>query len=382
MGRLPPHASCGGFARQRRSPSVDCNGTLRRSRLDGARLPAQPGRARSRGTIPRERTAPPIRVWPRPVTATLGSVFECRAGHVGVWLSSARQALPRSIRLEQRPLFQPLALWPDCGHRSGTRAWGERCRGRALAPASRLRTRQRPNQRERPRRAPRLPARGARARRRAGRLRGALAMTAEELARAIAASGVRGTAQVAEAARAVAGWLARAPADEVAEGLAAAAEPAAALHQLARLLPAVEAPPAPGRVAPLLRLLGGSPALAAALVAEGAAWPALVAAVHEVPARGPDAQRAALAAAGAAGPLSRADLQAALRRHRRRELVRIGGRDLLGLASVEDTVRELSALAEGVLDAAVASVRARLAAEWGEALVPGEGRPEIGRAHV
>jgi len=60
MGRLPPHASCGGFARQRRSPGVDCNGTLRRSRLDGARLPAQPGRARSRGTIPRERTAPPV----------------------------------------------------------------------------------------------------------------------------------------------------------------------------------------------------------------------------------------------------------------------------------------------------------------------------------
>ncbi len=199
-------------------------------------------------------------------------------------------------------------------------------------------------------------------------------MTADELARAIAASGVQDTARVAEAARTVAGWLARAPADEVVEGLAAAADPAVALDQLARLLPAAEAPPAPGRVASLLRLLGGSPALAGALVAEGAAWPALVSAVHEVPARGPDAQRAALAAAGASGPLSRADLQAALRRHRRRELVRIGGRDLLGLASVEDTVRELSALAEGVLDAAVASVRARLAAEWGEALVPGEGR--------
>src|SRR5207302_451286 len=82
----------------------------------------------------------------------------------------------------------------------------------------------------------------------------------------------------------------------------AAADPGAALDQLARLRPAAEAPPAPGRVAPLLRLLGGSPALAGALVAEGAAWPALVAAVHEVPARGPDAQRAALAAAGAAGP--------------------------------------------------------------------------------
>src|SRR5207247_3863255 len=35
----------------------------------------------------------------------------------------------------------------------------------------------------------------------------------------------------------------------------------------------------------------------------------------------------------------------------------------------------LSGRAEGGSDAAVASVRARLAAEWGEALVPGEGRP-------
>src|SRR5205823_8130133 len=152
----------------------------------------------------------------------------------------------------------------------------------------------------------------------------------------------------------------------VAEGLAAAAEPAAALHQLARLLPAAEAPPAPGRVAPLLRLLGGSAALAGSLVAEGAAWPALVAAVLEVPARGPDVQRAALAAAGGSGLLSRAELQAALRRHRRRELVRIGGRDLLGLASVDDTVREITALAEGLLETAAACARARLAAEWGE----------------
>src|SRR5207245_9594681 len=170
------------------------------------------------------------------------------------------------------------------------------------------------------------------------RLRGALTVTADELARAIAASGVQDTARVAEAARAVAGWLARAPADEVVEGLAAAADPAVALDQLARLLPAAEAPPAPGRVASLLRLLGGSPALAGALVAEGAAWPALVSAVHEVPARGPDAQRAALAAAGASGPLSRPDLQAALRRHRRPALVRAGGPHPPRLAGAAHTV--------------------------------------------
>src|SRR5207244_942223 len=56
----------------------------------------------------------------------------------------------------------------------------------------------------------------------------------------------------------------------------------------------------------------------------------------------------------------------ALRHHRRREFVRIGGRDLLALGTVDDTVRELSALAEGAIDAAVRCVRARLAAEGGD----------------
>ncbi len=196
-------------------------------------------------------------------------------------------------------------------------------------------------------------------------------MTAEELARAVAASEGGDAARLAEAARAVEGWLARAPSGEVVAGLAAAADPVAALDQLARLLAAAPVSPEAGHVAPLLRLLGGSPALAGALIAEGETWPALLAAVLEVPTRGPDAQRAALAAAGASGPLARAELQTVLRRHRRRELVRIGGRDLLGLAGVEDTVREISALAEGVIEVAVASVRDRLAAEWGEGTVPG-----------
>src|SRR5438093_1459771 len=351
----------------------------RRARPDGGARRG-PGRgACGRGRRPRGERA-----------AVAGARRRRPARRLGRHGDRARRARPRRVRAAPRartcarPHRARGAHGPPRAHDrrrargapgARSRARGDPARRRARAGAGRRRTRRPPDRGERSRRPPCLPARGPRARRPAGRLPGALAMTADELARAIAAGGVRDTARVAEAARAVAGWLARAPADEVAEGLAAAADPAAALDQLARLLPAAAAPPAPGRVTPLLRLLGGSPALAGALVAEGAAWPALVAAVHEVPARGPDAQRAALAVAGASGPLSRADLQAALRRHRRRELVRIGGRDLLGLASVEDTVRELSALAEGVIDAAVASVRARLAAEWGEALVPGEGRP-------
>src|SRR5437899_12734191 len=64
-------------------------------------------------------------------------------------------------------------------------------------------------------------------------------------------------------------WLDAAPADEVAEGLEAAAEPGAALTGLVRLLEAAPRPPARGRVAPLLRLLGGSPAPVAAPVGAG-----------------------------------------------------------------------------------------------------------------
>jgi len=189
----------------------------------------------------------------------------------------------------------------------------------------------------------------------------ALGLTAD----ALAARGVPDPDAVVAALPAVAPWLARAREDEVVAGLAAAAVPPAALHGLARLLDAHDAPPLAGEVAPLLGLLGGSPAITAALVAEGAGWPALLARVLTDGGRDVAAHLAALRAAGVDGPLSRADLQRGLRLHRRRELVRIGGRDLLGLATVDDTVRELSALADGVTAVATACARARVAAEWG-----------------
>jgi glutamate-ammonia-ligase adenylyltransferase len=151
-------------------------------------------------------------------------------------------------------------------------------------------------------------------------------------------------------------WLRAAPAAEVREGIAAAADPGAALIGLARLLEAAEQPPAAGRVADLLRLLGGSQAISAALAAEGAGWPALLATV-DVAGRTVAEHRAAL---GVPSPL-----QAALRAYRRRQLVRVGGRDLLGRATVADTVRELSALAEGLIAAALEATQARLAADVG-----------------
>ncbi|HZP39937.1 MAG TPA: bifunctional [glutamate--ammonia ligase]-adenylyl-L-tyrosine phosphorylase/[glutamate--ammonia-ligase] adenylyltransferase [Candidatus Binatia bacterium] len=192
-------------------------------------------------------------------------------------------------------------------------------------------------------------------------------MTPEALSRAVADAGAGDARRIAEAAAPLAPWLAGAPADAVVAGLVAAADPAGALHAVARLLEASGVPPPPDRVAGVLRVLGGSPALAAVLYGEGAAWPEVFAPIVEVPRRDVAAHVGALVGAGAAGPVSRAALQAALRRHRRREQVRIGGRDLLGLATVDETMREISALAEGVAEVAVAAARARLEAEWGPA---------------
>ncbi len=181
----------------------------------------------------------------------------------------------------------------------------------------------------------------------------------------LAAAGVPDPPRVLAAASGPAAWLATVPATAVLDGLARAADPAGALYALDRLL-AAAAPALPaGDVAALLCLLGGSPALAAALAAEGADWPALLATALGEPRRVPAAHRHALDALGVAGAPPRDVLQSRLRLYRRREQVRIGARDLLGLATVDDTVRELSALADAVVAAALACTRARLAAEWG-----------------
>jgi len=159
-------------------------------------------------------------------------------------------------------------------------------------------------------------------------------------------------------------WLDAGPAASVLDGLTAAADPAGALYALRRLLDEAAPPLSSAEVTALLRLLGGSPALAAALAAEGTSWPAAFRGVLAEERRDAAAHRRALEALGVAGALARDTLQARLRLYRRRELLRVGGRDLLGLGSVDDTLRELSALADAVIDAAAASTRARLAEEW------------------
>jgi glutamate-ammonia-ligase adenylyltransferase len=186
-------------------------------------------------------------------------------------------------------------------------------------------------------------------------------MTAAELD----AAGVADVPRVVAALPAVAAWVDAVPRAAVLDGLAGAADPAGALHALARLAALAPPPALAGGPGALLRLLGGSPSLVAALAAEEGAWPAVLAAGLAERGRDAAGHAAALAAAGVRGALSRDALHAGLRRYRRRELVRIGGRDLLGLATVDETVRELSALADAVTEAALAVTRARLAAEWG-----------------
>ena len=181
----------------------------------------------------------------------------------------------------------------------------------------------------------------------------------------LATAGVPEPERVAAAAAPVAPWLARMPPEGVLDGLARTADPAGALHALERLL-AFDTPDlAPLEVAALLRVLGGSPALAQSLIGEGQAWGAAMRDALGEAARDAATHAAALAALGVGGAMSRDELQSCLRRYRRREYVRIGSRDLLEIATVDDTVRELSVLAEAVITGALDATRARVAAEWG-----------------
>jgi glutamate-ammonia-ligase adenylyltransferase len=63
-----------------------------------------------------------------------------------------------------------------------------------------------------------------------------------------------------------------------------------------------------------------------------------------------------------------------LRDYRNREYLRIGTRDLLGLAALEDTVQDLSHLAEAAVQIAYEYVRACLRAEYGEAEIEDGGQ--------
>ena len=71
-----------------------------------------------------------------------------------------------------------------------------------------------------------------------------------------------------------------------------------------------------------------------------------------------------------------------VRHFRRRETLRVGARDLLGLATVEETTLELSNLADVCLQAVFEVAVETLAAQFKIAVPGGFAVIEIGRAHV
>ena len=120
----------------------------------------------------------------------------------------------------------------------------------------------------------------------------------------------------------------------------------------------------------LFRLLGGSAFLSEVLIRQGKDWPKLFleqlktvqkSAAHLLHELEPCASKAD----------SIEEFCAELRRHKQREYLRIGARDLMASVTMEETVRELTALAEASLQAAYGFCRAEVEKDYGAMNLPG-----------
>ncbi|MEW6297798.1 MAG: bifunctional [glutamate--ammonia ligase]-adenylyl-L-tyrosine phosphorylase/[glutamate--ammonia-ligase] adenylyltransferase [Thermodesulfobacteriota bacterium] len=159
--------------------------------------------------------------------------------------------------------------------------------------------------------------------------------------------------------------------ETVVAGVAAAPDPALAAVNLSRL---AEHGFATGRVLSspaLLRdvlfLLGSSQHLATVLLNQGPAWEDVFLADLRSSVKSADDHLAALRAQ-VPPDIPEEEFLRGLRAYRNREYLRIGTRDLLALASLEETTRDLSALAEAAIEAAYTYTRAKLRALYGEAV--------------
>ncbi len=125
----------------------------------------------------------------------------------------------------------------------------------------------------------------------------------------------------------------------------------------------------------LIRLLGSSVYLGDVLLAQGTLWPEVfsgqIAISQKTAADHLNELREALTHSDSLNSFC-----AALRRHKQREFLRIGGRDLLPTVSMEETVRELTALAEASLQAAYQFCRREVEKDFGMLTVPGTESPQ------
>ena len=124
----------------------------------------------------------------------------------------------------------------------------------------------------------------------------------------------------------------------------------------------------------LIRLMGSSSYLSDVLIRQGKNWPELFLRQIKIPQKSFAEQLAELIPQIKESK-SLDDFCATLRRHKQREYVRIGTRDLLPSVSMEETVRELTALAEASLETAYRFCRAQVEQDFGTLLLPGRQEP-------
>ena len=152
----------------------------------------------------------------------------------------------------------------------------------------------------------------------------------------------------------------------------ASAEPQMALNNLQRFLEATQNPAVvqsafrrtPETATILIALMSGSQFLSDVLISQPDAFSWLIDDNTLRATRDPDYYRHR-AAEALKGTSSRTEQQAALSRWRRREYLRIGCRDLLLLADAEDVSRDISDLAEAIIDQAAHVVFDKLTARFG-----------------
>jgi glutamate-ammonia-ligase adenylyltransferase len=126
----------------------------------------------------------------------------------------------------------------------------------------------------------------------------------------------------------------------------------------------------------LLFVLGASPYLTTVLLNQGADWERVFLEDRRTPLKSVAAHLSALRARVPL-ELPEEDFLRGLRAYRNREYLRIGTRDLLALATLEETTCDLSHLAEAAVQLAYEYTRAQLRRAYGEALSDdgGEARP-------
>jgi glutamate-ammonia-ligase adenylyltransferase len=127
-------------------------------------------------------------------------------------------------------------------------------------------------------------------------------------------------------------------------------------------------------LAALARLLGASAYLSDILIRQGTDWPKFFLRRTKVKEKSVAEHLAELKLV-VKDSQSLDDFSAALRRHKQREYLRIGARDLLPSVTMEETVRELTTLAEASLEAAYRFCRAEVEKEFGVLLLPGKQVP-------